>query len=459
MAPRARKSGSKALAVWAARIAVCVALCVGVFAGTVVTQAIITRRSPAQVMAGYGLPVIPAPQTYFHKDRVALLLLGIDYDYNQNDIEYSTNARSDTIKAVALDLPTTQNPNGSISILSVPRDTDVLMPDGQENKINAAYSGFGGDTMKAAHNSEKVVAGFLGIPGFDRYLTLRIDATKELIDAIGGIDVVPDETMNYDDSWGHLHIHFIGGKHYHMNGNDAVSYSRFRHDACSDPCRIKRQDQIIRITMAKLKNDKFNDLLHINALIGVVRRNVYTNLSEPEMLSLAWAFQHIDLNKIRTEQVPYVADKDLACCGNVLIADDSAKNALVKEFFLNPPPVDLPASDPRAVAAVDPKTIHVDVENGSGIAGQGKKLASALAKAGFVVMGVTNADSFGYDDTQIHVHTASVPLAGERVRTALALKTATVEPDATPTAKPATDVTVIVGRDFVAPQSEASAVK
>ena len=239
------------MAVWAARVAVCFALCIGVFAGAVFTQAYLTRRSPSQVMAGYGLPIIPSPQTYFHKDRVALLMLGIDYDYNAKDIEYSTNARSDTIKAVALDLPTAANPNGSISILSVPRDIDVLMADGTENKINAAYTGFNGNTTKAAHRSERTVSQFLGLPGFDRYLTLRIDATKDVIDAIGGIDVVPDETMNYDDSWGHLHIHFIGGKHYHMNGEQAVSYSRFRHDACSDPCRIKRQDQVIRIADCK----------------------------------------------------------------------------------------------------------------------------------------------------------------------------------------------------------------
>jgi LCP family protein required for cell wall assembly len=444
---------------WAARFATGAALLLGIFIGTVAAQSWITRQSPTTVMAGYGLPVIAAPQSYFHRDRIAVLLLGIDYNYDSHGMEYSTNARSDTIKAVSLEFPTDQNPSGTVGILSVPRDTDVVMPSGREDKINAAYTGFGYDYAKAAHSSEHVVANFLGIPGFDRYITLRIDATKDLIDAIGGIDVVPDETMNYDDSWGHLHIHFVGGKHYHMNGDQAVSYSRFRHDACSDPCRIKRQDQVIRITIAKLKNDKFNDLMHISALIDVLRRNVYTDLSQPEMLSLAWAFQHVDLAKIDTEQVPFVADKDLPDVGNVLIADDAGKLALVKKIFSNPPPSDVPAVDPGAVAAVDPKSIHLDVQNGSGVPGQGAKAADALAKLGFNVKGVSNADSFAYDSTEIHVHTTAVRFAGERVRSALALKTATVKPDPVPTANPVTDVTVIVGRDFVNPQSEASAVK
>ena len=454
MAPRDPGAGSW-LGTFAKRVTLGVALAIGVFAGVVTTQSLVQRRAPVDVVGGY---VIPSPQSLFHQDRVSLLLLGIDYSYDAKDQEFSANARTDTIKAVALNLPTAQNPAGSLSILSVPRDTDVVFPSGREDKINAAYGGYDGNSSAAAHSSERTVASFLGLPGFDRYVTLRIDATKDLIDAIGGIDVVPDETMNYDDNWGHLHIHFVGGKKYHMNGEQAVSYSRFRHDACSDPCRIKRQDQVIRLTIAKLKNDKFNDLMHVNRLIDIVRHNVYTDLTQTEMLSLAWAFQHIDLSKVDTQQVPYVADKELSCCGDVLIADDAAKNALVKRMF--PPPAQGAVPDPHAVAAINPSSIRVDVQNGSGIPGQGAKLADSLRRQGFLIAGVANAPSFAYDATEIHVHSASTPLAGERVRAALALKDATVAPDPAASAAAGSDVTVIVGRDFaLPPQKEASAAQ
>ena len=437
-----------------ARILIALGLFVGVFAGVVAAQSYIQKKSAGDVMAGYGLPVIESPQDHFHKDRVALLLMGIDYSYDAKDQETSADARADTIKAVAIDLPTAANPSGSVSMLSVPRDTDVVLPSGRENKINAAYGGFGFNTAMAAHAQERVVAKFLGIPRFDRYLTLRINATKELVDAIGGIDVIPDETMNYDDSWGHLHIHFIGGKKYHMNGEQAVSYARFRHDACSDPCRIKRQDQVIKITVAKLRNDRLNDLVHVNALIDVVRRNVYTDLSQREILSLAWAFQHIDLKRIDTEQVPYVSDKDLACCGNVLVADDVRKATFVKKMFLAPL---LPVAPPsaQALAAVKPSQIHIAVQNGSGLSGYGVKVAATLRKAGFVVDSIGNAPTFAYESTEIHVVGGATPLVGERVRSALALPTATVAPDTSASpdaglagATLANVVTVIVGRDI-----------
>jgi LCP family protein required for cell wall assembly len=362
--------------------------------------------------------------------------------------------------ALSLVFPTAQSPEPQLHILSVPRDMDVVMPNGHEDKINAAYTAFA-NPHAAAKNSEKVVADFLGIPGFDRYVTLRINATKSLIDAIGGIDVVPDETMNYDDHWGHLSIHFIGGKKYHMNGDQAVSYSRFRHDECGDPCRIKRQQQVIRITIQKLKNNKFNDLMHINDLLAVIQKNVYTDISNSEAISIANAFKSIDLASVKTDQVPYVADKDLACCGNVIIADDAAKNALVHKLFLDPIVIPSPAPDAAAVSAVVPAQVSVVVLNGSGVSGMGAKMAKFLTTQGFVVQSVGNADKFGYDATEIHVHSTTTPLAGERVRTAIPVKTATVQPDPIPTgSKPASDVTVIVGRDYaVPPQSEASAVK
>jgi LCP family protein required for cell wall assembly len=421
-----------------------------VVAAFIGAQAFFQHRSPADIVTGY---IAQSPQVAFHKDRINLLLLGIDYDFDAKDQESSKDARSDTIMAVALGFPTDAHPKPSVNILSVPRDTDVVMPSGHEDKINVAYA-IGGPRL-----SEKVIAQFLGIPGFDRYVTLRINATKELIDAVGGIDVVPDETMNYDDNWGHLHIHFVGGKKYHMNGEQAVSYSRFRHDACSDPCRIRRQQQVVRILIARLKSGVFNDLVHARELIGVLNRNVLTDLTTSEELSLASAFRGIDLKDVRSDQVPFLGDKVLPCCGDVLVADDVGKEKLVRKFFIEPLAVPS-AADTAAVAAVPAASIKVDVKNGSGTPGLGRRLASVLRAQGFTIHSVANADSFSYGTTEIHVHAAARPLAGERVRLAIPLPTVTISPDAAAAQPTASDVTVIVGRDYALPsQKEASAIK
>ncbi len=396
---------------------------------------------------------VPSPETVFGRDRIYVLLLGIDYNYDSKDQEYSTQARSDTIMAAGLDFPTK-----AVKIVSVPRDMAATIR-GRDDKINSAFA-VGGEGY-----ADTVVGSWLGLAKnepksyFDRFIVLKINATKELVDAIGGIDVPVAEQMDYDDSWGHLHIHFKPGLT-HMNGEQAVSYSRFRHDACSDPCRIKRQQQVLQITVAKLKSDKFNDLAHIGALIGVINRNVTTNLSDDEKKSLAWYYRDFNLADLKTDQITYTGTVQTDT-GEALVPDQKQRAAAVAVLTgvyvrETPPPA------PGPVAAVPPSHVHIAVENGSGQSGLGAKMADQLRRRGFVVDRVANADAFTYDTTVIHEHSATSGV-GELVRVKLALKTAAVtampSPGPSTTAAPeTTDVTVIVGRDF-SDALAASAVK
>lgn len=393
---------------------------------------------------------VPAPDSLFGKERIYVLLMGLDYDYSSLDEPTSKDARTDKIEAFALDFP-----SKVIQSVAVPRDMDAIV-NGHEDKINDAYH-FGGP-----RNTEAVVGSFLGMPKnergtyFDRYVTLRINASKDLIDAIGGLDVPVTETLNYDDTWGHLHIHFKPGL-YHMNGDQAVSYARFRHDACSDPCRIRRQQQIEHLTIEKLKDDRFNDLTHIAQLIDVVRRNVDTNLTADEMKSLGWYFRDVNMADVHSTQIPFISDKDTECCGDVLLVDADAK-AKVMADFTGPYVAATPSPSAEALAAVNPATVRVDVRNGSGVPGLGKRMADVLRRDGYVIAGVGNADSFGYDTTEIRA-SAKTPLAGERIRSDIHLAKATVVPVPDPTAGAAAtpgaatalaDVTIVVGRDYVA---------
>jgi LCP family protein required for cell wall assembly len=342
----------------------------GVLAIGVGALAIRARMTGSNIQTSFANVFVPPPEAKFGKSRILMLILGIDYDYDPKDQESSKNARSDSIMVAALDFPTK-----TFRIVSVPRDMDYINKRGQDDKINGAYTegGFLG--------SDAAVGKFLGLPllpnkhYFDRHVVLRINATKQLIDAIGGITVPVTETLNYDDSWGHLHIHFKPGVQ-HMNGDQAVSYSRFRHDACSDPCRIKRQQQIVRIMVAKLKDNKFNDIAHIGELIGVVQRNVITDLKPDEMTSLAVGFANSSTNDMKTTQIPYIADKDTPN-GDVILPDTTKLPQIVATNLLNPFVV-APPVDKADLAKLSPRLVHVDVKNGSGTAGLATKMAADL---------------------------------------------------------------------------------
>ncbi|MDQ6929736.1 MAG: LCP family protein [Candidatus Eremiobacteraeota bacterium] len=399
----------------------------GVFA-----TSLLKHESPMQVLTQ---SVAPDPQTLFGKDRILVLMVGRDYDYNDKDEETSKNSRSDVIMVFSLDFV-----HHLINEVSVPRDMDVIL-NGHDQKINQAMSDGG------IPQAESVIAKFLGTPPFDRWIALRINSSKSFVDAVGGIEVPVKENMDYDDTWGHLHIHFKAGKTYHMNGEQAVSYARFRHDACGDPCRIDRQQQVLHILANTLKNNKFNDLTHAAALISVIKKNIDSNLSSTELISLAGAFQNIDPKSMKTDQVKYIDTKDTPYGGNVLVADDAQKQKIVTKLLLEPPVSGTAA--PSDLAAIAPSSIRIDVKNGSGIAGLAHKVADALRKQGYVIADVGNAVDSAKEATEIHEHTL-ITFAGAKVRSSFPSHTKSISVTSDPASSPApaSDVTIIVGKDL-----------
>ncbi len=419
---------------------------------TLASYAVFERKNPVTAISRIFLP---SPQQSFGKNNLLVLVEGLDYDYTAKDEEFSTNSRSDVIWAVNLDFV-----NKRIYELSVPRDMIATMPNGTQAKINQAQSDGGVKEAKA------VVAQWLGIPGFDRYAVLRIDATKQFVDAIGGVDVVVNSsnclryktdctggTLDYDDTWGHLHIHLKQGLH-HLDGEHAVAYMRFRHDWCSDPCRIMRQQEVLRALVAKLKGDRVNTLFHLGDLLAVFRKYVQTDFTDSELLSLSSYFQGMPESAVVSNQVPYTDDVDLPGYGDSLVPDTAARAHLVATM-LTAPPVPVASADAVTLAAIPPGTLRVDVENGSGMSGAARRVATALRHAGFTIGDVGDAERSDYGTTEIHEH-SNVTFAGAKVRSALpqSFQQAVIVPDPSPsssplaTATPASDVTLIVGSDL-----------
>jgi polyisoprenyl-teichoic acid--peptidoglycan teichoic acid transferase len=419
-------------------------------ASAVAGYVVVVHRNPVTAITQI---FVPTPQQVFGKQNLLVLVEGLDYDYDAKDQEYSSDSRSDVIWAVNLDFA-----DKRIYQLSIPRDMIATMPNGVQAKINQAQSE--GGVKEAKH----VIAGWLGIPGFDHYVILRIDATKAFIEALGGVDVdvkssdcfryktgCTNEHLDYDDNWGHLHIHLKEGMQ-HLNGPQAVGYMRFREDWCSDPCRIMRQQQVLRALVERFKSDRVNTFLHLGDLLAVFRKYVETDFTDSQLVSLATYYQGVSPSSIVSSQIPYTADVDLPNYGDSLVPDTAARAQLVAKMLVAPPSP-LPSPDALALAAIPAATLRVDVENGSGVTGAAGRVAAALRRAGFTIGEVGDADRSDYTATEIHEH-SSVTFAGARVREALplALHDAAVVPD--PAASPAasattnSDVTVIVGSDL-----------
>lgn len=231
-------------------------------------------------------PKIPPPP----KDMI-ILLMGVDINpEGQSEKDAFWGVRTDTIMLARV-RPETQE----VSIVSIPRDSKVfLTQSGRVGKINSAFS------MGGAKQAIRVVERSFGIP-IDRYAVINLQGIQDVLEALGGVDVFIEKAMSYNDHSGDLHINFKPGKQ-HLNGQQAMEYLRFRHDALGDIGRIRRQQKL----MGALTK-KFNDpwiVTKIPRLIEVAQPHIQTDLSLDEMLSLGWFGRALQRSAVHVSTLP-----------------------------------------------------------------------------------------------------------------------------------------------------------
>ena len=112
-------------------------------------------------------------------------------------------------------------------------------------RLISAYA-YGG-----AHATGRVASKLLGGVPIDAIVALQPEGAAAIVDALGGLDVNVDETMDYDDNSGGLHIHLKKGEQ-HLSGSQVAGYIRFREDAASDFGRVRRQQQVLRLMLDQL---------------------------------------------------------------------------------------------------------------------------------------------------------------------------------------------------------------
>ena len=194
--------------------------------------------------------------------------------------------RSDSLLLVHLD-PETHR----ISYLSIPRDLRVEIPGYGTSKINAA-SQIGGPALTIA-----TVKALIGLP-IDHVVVVDFDGFRELIDAIGGIEVnVPKRILSnkFDcpykpkrcaewEGW-----RFEKGPQ-HMNGQRALVYSRIRTNQLdpsdTDITRGNRQQIVADAVGDEIAS--FGTFLRLPFMGGELAAPLATDLSAWELAQLGW---------------------------------------------------------------------------------------------------------------------------------------------------------------------------
>jgi len=184
-------------------------------------------------------------------------------------VNSSLNGQSDAMILVRFD-PISQK----VTALSIPRDSQVNIPDLGVRKINAA------NFVGGAALSAQVVSKLAGDIRIDRFVRVNVGGSGQLIDALGGVDVYVPKRMRYQDDSQGLYINLNQGQQ-HLDGSKAIQYMRYRHDELGDIGRVQRQQTFFR----DLIEQKFNlaNITRIPDIMGVLKQNIDTNLSVQEI--------------------------------------------------------------------------------------------------------------------------------------------------------------------------------
>ncbi|PFW57237.1 LytR family transcriptional regulator [Bacillus cereus] len=191
---------------------------------------------------------------------ISILLMGTD----QRESETS---RSDSLMLFTL------NPQKkSMKITSIPRDTYTeIIGKGKKDKINHAYA-FGGVDMTV-----KTVENFLNVP-VDHYIEVNMAGFKDIVDAVGGVDVNNDLEFTSRDS------HFAKGN-IHLDGEQALKYTRMRYeDPRGDFGRQMRQRQVIQAVIKK--GASVSSLASYGDVLKAIEKNVKTSLTQDQMFEI-----------------------------------------------------------------------------------------------------------------------------------------------------------------------------
>ncbi|WP_455568350.1 LCP family protein [Streptomyces hydrogenans] len=278
------------------------------------------------------------------------------------------------------------------SVVSLPRDSYAELPEhtdqnsGEKHrahpvKLNAAYAEGGPAlTVRTVEAMTRVK--------IDHYLEVDFTSFMRTVDAVGGVQICTAKPVR--DSYTGLRL--AAGTH-ELDGGQALQYVRSRHiDGAADIGRMQRQQKFLAALVDRLTSGgvlfnpvRFREVA--TTLLGSVRAD--EEFGTDQLLALAKAMRGFTPASSEFVSVP-IGDMDFPVKGiGSTVKWDAEKAqklfaALREDRALASRPE--PAAERKAKAVVvdvAPRTIRVQVYNGTRIDGLGRKVDDALRGTGF----------------------------------------------------------------------------
>ncbi len=310
---------------------------------------------------------------------------------------------SDVIFVVSFDTTT-----GEAAFVSVPRDTQVFMSDsimldmqnnGRGDYIPTKYGTTGECKITELYayagdkNNEYIVATLEDLfdIDIDHYVQINLVAFREIVDAVGGVDMTVPMDMYWDMSDNGGPIIDLKAGYQHLDGDKAEQLVRYRKGyAQQDIDRINTQHDFMLALMSKIF-DSENVVSDLTSVINAVYKYVKTDISLGDCLSYLKYISIIDMTKISMETIPGEAE-------NMYIPDYEGIKVLSDRVFRG-----IIQEEPEITTVSDSKQYTIEVSNGGNIIGYAAKTQERLNGLGYDVTKITTWYGNQQDTTIIYV--------------------------------------------------------
>jgi LCP family protein required for cell wall assembly len=341
------------------------------------------------------------------RDRINILLLGV------GGKNHDGGQLTDTIM-VASYKPSTKQ----VSLFSIPRDLTIPIENmgwRKINNINAfAESREPGSGGLATSQS---VGHLLDAP-IDYYVRVDFDGFAKIIDEVGGVDVMVDNTLDdysypirgrednpdYYSRFEHLHVD-KGWQH--MDGELALKFARSRHGAGgegSDFARARRQQKILEAVREKvLSSSTLLNPSKVSGIISELNNNISTNLKIWEIIKLFGLVKNINsadiINQVLDNSPSGLLVDGKGDNGAYILSprsgDFSEITYLFNNLFGTPPSDKTQTKKPK-------EEIKLTVLNGTWINGLGSRKAVDLEQDGITIVEIGNSSRQNFEKSVIY---------------------------------------------------------
>ena len=184
-----------------------------------------------------------------------------------------------------------------LQVLQLPSEIAVQLP-GSDSPTSLSSLWQSGGVALLNDAIQDILGSTQQVP--QRYVVMPRTALRTLVDGLGDVDLVLDQTYQHNDQSQGYNINLQAGRQ-RLNGEKAEQFARYRPTPLDNANRRNRQQDLILALVDQVKDSSVISTLPL--LVSRLDDELDTNLSRLEQLSLAAALIASPL-PIRITQVP-----------------------------------------------------------------------------------------------------------------------------------------------------------